>query len=198
MLQHQQKTWPNGEGHVLQSWRIMRGIEKRYTHVKSSSSNNNNRAVQAAHAYPAACLRIRPKSLPELQQLLYRQLYISNNFLSKSLSIFFFMLLLMRFSIKWCFWALNAACLALIRCSTPKVMLFNGNLKILFASWRRWRGEVRNQVKEDKCYMENESHRSWYSEVWAEEGHMRRREKCSIMGAQAINTKRVGLRGIWK
>lgn len=75
-------------------------------------------------------------------------------------------------------------------------MLFNGNQKILFASYRRWRGEVRNQVKEDKCYTENESHRSRYSEVWAEEGHRRRREESSILGAQAINSKRVGLRVI--
>lgn len=35
---------------------------------------------------------------------------------------------------------------------------------------------MRNQAKEKKCYMANESHRSWYFEIWAEEGHMRRRE----------------------
>lgn len=41
-------------------------------------------AVQLSHAYIAACLWIRPKSLPKLQQLMCRQLYICNNLISKS------------------------------------------------------------------------------------------------------------------
>lgn len=102
-------------------------------------------------------------------------------------------LMLLRFSTKWCCWALNAACLALIQCLIPQVILFNANQKMLFANWSRWRGKMRNQAKEKKCYMVNESHRRWYFEVWAEEGHMRRRERKFYPGSRSYQHKESGL-----
>lgn len=105
----------------------------------------------------------------------------------------------MTFSTKWCCWALNAACLASVQHLTSQVVLFNANQKKLFASWRRWRGEMRNEGKENKCYIANESHRGWYFEIWAEEGHMRRRERKLYPGRRSYQHKKSGLaRRIWE
>lgn len=53
---------------------------------------------------------------------------------------------------------------------------------------------MKNQARENKCYMVNESYRSWYFEVWAREWAYEEEEKeSSTLGAATINKKRVGL-----